>query len=570
MPAQASGSTSGAAKPAEAPAATGSRAAGLSNTWGRPYTPPRSSAPASSGTGEVRTGGLRVESNPDPELASAKRFRKQVTHSDQQNEVIHCPAKVIVVNALAGSGKTTTAVGYADARPNNSMIYIAFNKGIQLEASERFGPNVTCRTTHSLAFSAVGSQYSKAGRLARPWRAFTLRGDAGIPSIREAALVHSILLGYFQSASPEIGLEHGLAAVEEFKAEEYELHDAVATAKKVWVRMQDRGDRVSIPDDAYLKMWALSKPKLPYEHIIFDEAQDSNPVIEAVVRAQKHAHILYIGDRHQSIYAFRGSHNAMDGFDDTAKQLYLSQTWRFGPKVAKVANLLLAELKGEKVLIEGMGQDAAYTKGATVAKLARTNAQLFKEAALCRGEGINWVGGSEKYRVDRILDAYNLYAGRRSDIRDPMLRQFSSWAEMQGYADEAKDRELKIMTDVVSEYRKETPALVADIKRNEVPYAANARVVLTTAHSSKGLEFDFVQIADDFEILADIEAVLALDPHAAVDEQEINLLYVAVTRAKKMLHLNEDTIQWMEKLPEHRAARDRASRKACRNVPSSS
>lgn len=568
--------------PAEAAASpttsTGSRAAGLGNTWGRPYAPaptrtqftassnaPAASAPTPVAAQPQRRGGLTILSEPDPELISRKPKRAPVQYSDQQNAIIHCPAKIVVVNAFAGTGKTTTAVGYADARPNDAFLYIAFNKGIQEEASTRFGNNVTCRTTHSLAWSAVGHHYGKKNRLARPWRTFTLRNEAAIPDVRDAAIIQSILLAYMHSADEDIGIQHCDEASAEFNPQEHELHDAVASAKRIWARMCDLGDRISVPDDAYLKMWALARPKLPYSHIIFDEAQDSNPVIEQVVRAQKQANILYIGDRHQSIYAFRGSRNAMDGFaDNEAKQLHLSQTWRFGPKVARVANLILGELKGETIKIEGMGQDAPFVKGSPVTKLARTNAQLFKEAALCRGEGLHWIGGARNYRLDRIQDAYNLYANRRSDIRDPMLRQFTCWQEMQSYAEEAKDRELKALAEVVDEYRHDTPTLVTDITRNEVADAKDAKVVLTTGHKAKGLDWDYVEICNDFEVLAETEADLAADPHAPIEEQEINLLYVTATRAKKMLHLNDETSEWIRRLPEHRAARELALRKSRR------
>jgi len=555
-----------------------SRAEMLGSLWGRQYTPPpalqRSAAPpAELASAEsapqpiIRRigGGLSVSSEHVLGVTSRKDAAV-VTFSDQQNTVIHCPSKIIVVNAFAGTGKTTTAVGYAAARPNKRMLYIAFNKGIQEEAKARFGPNVECRTTHSLAYSAVGRHYQS--RLARPWRTLTLRNEAAIVSVRDAAIVQAILGKFFQSTATEITYQHGEEAALEFNADEREIHACSHLARNVWKRMQDRQDKISIPDDAYLKMWALTRPKLDFDHIIFDEAQDSNPVIEQVVRDQAHASLLYIGDRHQSIYAFRGANNAMDGFSDSAKQLHLSQTWRFGPRIAHVANLILGELKGEKVKIEGMGTDAKYEKGAPVTKLARTNAQLFKDAAQRQGKGVHWIGGSKNYRIDRLLDAFNLYSNNRSEIKDPIVRQFSSWIEMQQYAEEAKDREIKVLADVIDEYRKDTPGLVRAIQENEVMSASDAQLVLTTAHKAKGLDWDYVSIAEDFEVLAETEADLAVDPLAAIEEQEINLLYVAATRAKKRLQLNEETLAWIEKLPEHRAARNVALQKQQRRLNS--
>ena len=45
----------------------------------------------------------------------------------------------IKINAVAGSGKTTTVTLYAKSRPADSRIlYLAFNKSVKLEAVQKF------------------------------------------------------------------------------------------------------------------------------------------------------------------------------------------------------------------------------------------------------------------------------------------------------------------------------------------------------------------------------------------------------------------------------------------------
>jgi len=58
------------------------------------------------------------------------------------------------VNAVAGSGKTTTLVEVA-SRANGTSLFCAFNKHIEQELSERLPQNTKCRTIHSLGFQAV-------------------------------------------------------------------------------------------------------------------------------------------------------------------------------------------------------------------------------------------------------------------------------------------------------------------------------------------------------------------------------------------------------------------------------
>lgn len=64
----------------------------------------------------------------------------------------------VVVEALAGTGKTAALRFMADTAPNRRGLYAAFNKGIQLEATRRFaGTPVTARTMHSLAYAEYGA-----------------------------------------------------------------------------------------------------------------------------------------------------------------------------------------------------------------------------------------------------------------------------------------------------------------------------------------------------------------------------------------------------------------------------
>src|ERR1700743_1744014 len=65
----------------------------------------------------------------------------------------------IKINAVAGSGKTTTLIEYARARPGEKILYLAFNRAVKLEAEKKFMEkgvsNVRIETAHSLAFSGI-------------------------------------------------------------------------------------------------------------------------------------------------------------------------------------------------------------------------------------------------------------------------------------------------------------------------------------------------------------------------------------------------------------------------------
>lgn len=60
--------------------------------------------------------------------------------TEEQHKVISFNGDM-VVNAVAGSGKTTTLIEYSKARPRNSKIlYLVFNKSVKVESNSSIQP----------------------------------------------------------------------------------------------------------------------------------------------------------------------------------------------------------------------------------------------------------------------------------------------------------------------------------------------------------------------------------------------------------------------------------------------
>jgi len=79
--------------------------------------------------------------------------------TSEQHAIINSNGN-IKINAVAGSGKTTTIIEYAKARPANSRIlYLAFNRSVKIEATKKFAEkglsNVKVETAHSLAYKNI-------------------------------------------------------------------------------------------------------------------------------------------------------------------------------------------------------------------------------------------------------------------------------------------------------------------------------------------------------------------------------------------------------------------------------
>ncbi len=458
-------------------------------------------------------------------------------NTTEQQAVIDSRGRLVAVDAFAGTGKTSTLVQYALARPNKRILYIAFNKSVAAEAKERFPDNVECRTTHSLAYAAVGRKFAeKLGNVP----AYMVTQAFNVTT-RRAKLALEAVGAFLCSTDDDISQDH--VDEELVEANYLEAVAVVDLAKRLWEEMQNPRSPLKMPHDGYLKLWAQQKPRLRYDVILLDEAQDTNPITLDLVMAQSHATVVLVGDRHQGIYGFRKALNAMEAVD-AEERIALTQSFRFGQRIADVATMLLRSFKGEQQTIKGRSDiDVRWSVDTQrhYALIGRTNAGLFAAAAhIVMGERncrLHFVGGFDSYLFGKVLDAYYLWADERSKIKDPSISRFTSFTEFQEYGEEAGDAEVKALAKTVDEYRNQVPMIYNRMKAAETPLEDQAAITLTTGHRAKGLEWEQVSLADDF---------IELPPEDDFDPEEINLLYVAVTRAIRCVKLPSSLYGWLE------------------------
>ena len=473
-----------------------------------------------------------------------------ISLTDEQKQIVACdllPGESLKVVAFAGTGKTSTLVEYARARPDLRFLYLAFNKSVQLEAAQKFPGNVTARTSHSLAFRVKG--YKHKDRLASGFRAGVVMDALGLDKFEDAKFTIDTLYHYLISASPKVARHHIPYQAKIFYEQRKEaMPDFVVLANRLGRLMCDGSDeRIGMLHDGYLKLYQLSNPVLHYDCILLDEAQDINPVTSAFVMAQvrsdfkpRPSSIILVGDTHQQIYSFRGAKDTLENIQ-TTKTLFLTRSFRFDGKVARIANMVLGLFKGEQKKVVGtpLPKNAnpdfnpeCYTV------IARTNAAVFDKAVqLCRTRKIGFVGGIGGYRLQTIKDVYHLYAQQHDRIMDPFIKRFALYSEMKSYGESVKDVELLSVCRVVEKYQFSIPQLVRTITEKAVD-VKDAQVLLTTAHKSKGLEWPNVHLMGDFQPLMDKGDLV--DPKT-LEPDEFNLVYVAMTRTISRLRFDKES-----------------------------
>lgn len=438
----------------------------------------------------------------------------------------------LVVEAGAGSGKTSTLRLLAGARPSGRGVYIAYNRAIADDARGSFPGSVSCATAHSLAFRAVGRRYS--ARLNGP--RMPARQVAAVLGISGATDVDGVVLApaqvarvvtdtvarFCQSADvrPEARHVPVLPGVDTLSQQAVLKAVVLPLARRAWTDLASVDGRLKFTHDCYLKIWQLSGPRLPADYVMLDEAQDANPVVAAVVDGQAHAQRVLVGDRCQQLYAWRGAVDAMANF--AGHRLWLSQSFRFGDAIAAQANQWLAHL-GSPLQLRGYGQIPSRVGPVDTpdAVLCRTNAQAVATvlAALGGGRRAALVGGGKDIR-GLAEAAVTLKAG--AGTSHPELFCFRTWGEVQDYVDhDSAGADLKTFVRLIDAHG---PDVVIDAMDRLTDESA-ADLVVSTAHRAKGREWPAVTIAGDFR-----------EPAPDTPPAEAMLAYVAVTRARTALN----------------------------------
>ena len=433
----------------------------------------------------------------------------------------------LVVNAGAGTGKTSTLKMLAGAAPSKRLLYIAYNKAIADDSKASFPSNTECRTAHSLAFRAVGIQYAQrlnSGRVSS-WMVAQRLGVQPVKTERRlftaakaASLVMQMVKGFCYSSYSELHPGH-LGYVLGLDEKEHKLvaETLLPYAQKAWADISDTQGTLPFTHDCYLKLWALGLPRLGYDVVMLDEAQDANPVIADIVERQTQAQRVLVGDQAQAIYGWRGAIDAMATFE--GERLVLSQSFRFGQAIADEANRWLDRLNAPLRLTGRVGLNSRVGKVETPrAVLCRTNAGavLSVMRALDAGQKPALVGGAEQIKA-MARAAIELERGQ--GCGHPDLIAFKSWQDVQTFVkEEDAGSDLRVFVNLIDDYG--ARAVIATLDR--AVDESGADVVVSTAHRAKGREWDSVKVADDF-------------PDRVKGGGEQMLAYVTVTRAKLAL-----------------------------------
>lgn len=489
--------------------------------------------------------------------------------TDEQKAIVRSTGN-IKVNAVAGSGKTSTIIEYARARPPHSKIlYLAFNKSVKLEASHKFAAmalkNVKVETAHSLAYKNIVFKHNYRVRphgykIHEIVELLKLQGNGEKHAEFIIANHISKFISYFCNSNARRVQElNYLEIIPDAKAKTFvsTFYSYIEKQTRVLLKKMDEG-AIEITHDFYLKKFQLSNPKLNYDYILFDEGQDASAAMLDIFLKQRATKVI-VGDTHQQIYGWRFAVNSLEKSDFNT--FNLSNSFRFSEPIAQLAKEVLYWKKtidyipeDFEINISGKGKVNAIK---TKAVIARTNLGLLLKAIEYVTEkkhikNIYFEGNINSYTYadegTSLYDVLHLYNHKYRLIKDKLIKTMKDITELEDYIDKTEDAQLAMMVEIIKEYGNEIPTIIKSIKEKHIENdeKEKAEVVFSTVHRSKGMEYDAVQIVNDFITEDKLEKLLSevkqKDLNFAKLNEEINLLYVAITRAKSRLYIPEPIV----------------------------
>ena len=479
----------------------------------------------------------------------------------------------LVVEAAAGSGKTYTLVKALSLIPQDKRVLMtAFNKDIVKELTKKVKefPNVEVRTLHGLGMIlttrglGIGGMkpegYKYTQLIYNHWQDLTKTNINKLSRNARKSFVENtkklVDFGRFYLATTrsemiELMTKYDIPCVA----------DEVDVALKVMAIGGKNLDSIDYTDMIWMPhIYDLHLQECEYDFIMVDECQDLN-VAERnlVLRCLKEGgRLIAVGDSNQCIYGFSGSDpdsfRAIQSIPNTVS-MPLSISYRCPESVVKFAQNLVPSIEAKQGAEEGVILDCVSLDdvhdGDMV--LCRNNAPLLQvycklleqgKRAYIRGSDVgknlqNIVIGTHKDYLHTNLKRDGVFIRLYEDLfnsRKAIMERYGISQE-----DAMKHETIQAKLDMI----RALEVLGADLttteeltKKIEDIFPKNDKgegIMLSTVHKAKGLEADNVFIA----------CASLMPSKSALDEwqvqQERNLMYVAYTRAKKVLgFLNEE------------------------------
>lgn len=513
--------------------------------------------------------------------------------TDEQKAIFEFIAKGeghLLVEALAGTGKTSTAIRSLQFIPQRSVLMCAFNKPIAEELQARMGTPPPGRMWKAATFHSCGLKIVQARQR------IEVRPEATEDLINEAAAewemnqsvassrgvrcpfgVRRVAVKLLRTLKEtcterEVQPDRIRSIGETFdlfqKLKDDEITTTIFVVSRAYYYGQDLKARRSIDfcDMTWLPVVLDLPPPGRFQVVFIDEAQDlSMPQLQLVKKlVAPNGRLVAIGDLNQSVYRWRGAvgEEVWREMKETFKatSLPLTTTFRCSKAVVREANRVVPELRAQSDAPEGDVYNCSFeslpkllrqfiNEGSTFV-LSRNNADLLHTSLYLWKAGIGFQLRAGKEIVEPL---YEIIDKLDKSTTERFTSSLTTWYQIEmgkaeginatAWADRIEQQYKSLMLMLGYAQPREFRGILQDI----LELSAMSPITLSTVHKVKGLEADrvfllkqtFARGRYEHEIESAIDPWLAeraRERLANIDQEEMNLEYVAITRAKRDLY----------------------------------
>ncbi len=476
----------------------------------------------------------------------------------------------ILVRARAGTGKTATAKlaagAYFQANPDHAIVGMAFNKSIAKDLNEAM-PFATVRTANSFGHGAwfkrcgqkvylntrknydIIKELNRDDRFQDLPRAFSICKAWGmVPSTAPAEPI------IFMAANAE----NIKSLFDNYNIDTEDCADPVGIIRECLHNNIMRGWKGEIDFDDQVYLSTIYKAPLPKaDLLVLDETQDLNPIQRFMAQQmlKPGGRLLALGDDAQAIYGFRGADrdsvdNVVEEFN--CKVLPLTVSFRCPKAVVLKAQEFVKDIQPYEHALEGqvstVDKDYRLIKErpkSRMAILCRNNAPLVGGALRLIENNIGAVilGRDIERGLIKLIEKQK--AQTLQELKSKLFNYITKEQDrliLKGAKNAAQliEDKGKCLEILISNESKESNPSIQGVKltiKSLFSDDDNGPITLSTIHKAKGLEWPVVFILEQ-NLMPSRFAKTAKEL-----EQEMNLHYVAVTRAKEtLIYIDSDNI----------------------------
>jgi DNA helicase II / ATP-dependent DNA helicase PcrA len=470
----------------------------------------------------------------------------------------------LVVEALAGTGKTTTLLRSLERIPQKSVLLCAFNKRIADELAAKLpvmprGHLVQVKTFHAQGLAMIKAHYprmsvdgSATEDVIKRASSYAISFKVKRAACRLLRTVKETTITRNPPTSSEVlamGYEYDLF---DRKMNDREIALAVEVVRDGYTISLDLANRdvIDFCDMVWAPLACELEAKSRFKAVLVDELQDISAPQFAMLRKliAPGGRFIGIGDINQQIYGWRGSMGqaawSVARLDLKAKFLPLTMTWRCATSIVEAARALVPGLRGRPGAATGTIKDVAWTQlpkaigkeqELTTFVLSRNNANLLECALYLWRSRVPFELNAGKEMLDPLFHLLDFELDLRS--RPAFIKSLEAWhtkqitaaekANAPSAADRADEEKGMLLAAVAHTDPTGIKKLLYDIITPN-----GSGVLLSTVHKVKGLEADRVFLLKQTFARHEERDESDAEP---IDQEELNIEYVAITRARSEL-----------------------------------